>query len=278
MIGIQRSPHGHRPGRLDSLPEARLPRGAARPAPRALGSEQVQKKLDLLAQDPMPDSKVKKRLKNMDGAPCRLRSGDLRVFYTFARPYISLLSIRWRKDAYDDDVDAEFLGGPASRSFDVSAFLDKPARAAAPKRTKLPRPVTEELLAALRVEPAHFPRLLGLSTEEDLLNCPGVPDEVLLQGESGRRRGSAPERFTLPLQGKSIVVLVLARRRRWQAYGKAPRAATARGQRCSSIFPLGAGAMRRAPHLGLPRCGQIHCAKIKACRIPSTNNSHKAIH
>ncbi|MFE8597106.1 UvrD-helicase domain-containing protein [Archangium violaceum] len=145
-------------------------------------SDQVQKKLELLAGDPMPDGKVKKRLKNMDGAPCRLRSGDLRIFYTFQKPHISLLSIRWRKEAYDDEVEAEFLGGPTSQSFDISQFLNKPTRTAtAPRKTPLPRPVTPELLAALRVDPTWFPRLSGLSTEEELLECPGVPDDVLLQ-------------------------------------------------------------------------------------------------
>src|SRR3989440_10424010 len=73
---------------------------------------QVLEKIDLLAQDPTPDAKAKKQLKYMNGKLHRIRSGDYRIFYTFEQPYISILALRRRDDdTYDEDMDAEFLGG-----------------------------------------------------------------------------------------------------------------------------------------------------------------------
>src|SRR6266851_917893 len=73
---------------------------------------QVIEKVNLLAQDPTPDAKVKKQLKYMHGKLHRLRSGDYRIFYTFEYPYISILALRRRNDdTYDEDLDVEFLGG-----------------------------------------------------------------------------------------------------------------------------------------------------------------------
>ena len=40
-------------------------------------------KVNLLAQDPTPDAKVKKQLKYMNGRLHRIRSGKYRIFYTF---------------------------------------------------------------------------------------------------------------------------------------------------------------------------------------------------
>src|SRR5947199_8772243 len=70
---------------------------------------QVMAKIHLLVQDPKPDAKVKKLLK----PPLhRLRCGDYRIFYTFEYPFISLLALRRRReDTYDEDLEAEFLGG-----------------------------------------------------------------------------------------------------------------------------------------------------------------------
>jgi len=69
-------------------------------------------KINLLVQDPTPDAKVKKQLKHMNGRLHRIRSGDYRIFYTFEQPYISILALRRRDDdTYDEDMDAEFLGG-----------------------------------------------------------------------------------------------------------------------------------------------------------------------
>src|SRR5438552_12959855 len=75
-------------------------------------THQVLEKVNLLAQDPTPDAKVKKQLKRMNGRLHRIRSGDYRIFYTFEHPYISILALRRRDaDTYDEDMDVEFLGG-----------------------------------------------------------------------------------------------------------------------------------------------------------------------
>ncbi|MDQ2907390.1 MAG: hypothetical protein M3Y81_28100, partial [Chloroflexota bacterium] len=50
-------------------------------------AHQVMAKVALLMQDPTPDAKVKKHLKHMHkgaGRLYRVRSGDYRIFYTFA--------------------------------------------------------------------------------------------------------------------------------------------------------------------------------------------------
>ena len=53
-------------------------------------THQVLEKINLLAQDPTPDAKVKKQLKHIDPRLHRIRAGDYRIFYTFEEPYISL--------------------------------------------------------------------------------------------------------------------------------------------------------------------------------------------
>src|SRR2546423_10316100 len=75
-------------------------------------THQVLEKINLLAQDPTPDAKVKKQLKYLNGKLHRIRSGDYRIFYTFEQPFISILALRRRDDdTYDEDMDVEFLGG-----------------------------------------------------------------------------------------------------------------------------------------------------------------------
>src|SRR6266699_3655488 len=149
---------------------------------------QVLEKVNLLAQDPTPDAKVKKQLKRMNGRLHRIRSGDYRIFYTFEHPYISILALRRRDDdTYDEDMDAEFLGG-----LDPQVDEAQAAKAAQPdweqilapkepEKKPLPDPITEELLANLNVPRASHARLLLVQTQEDLLDCPGVPDEYLLK-------------------------------------------------------------------------------------------------
>ena len=72
---------------------------------------QVLEKINLLTQDPLPDAKVKKKLKYVGHDLYRLRAGAYRIFYTFEKPYVSLLALRRREDnTYDDEtIDEEFL-------------------------------------------------------------------------------------------------------------------------------------------------------------------------
>ena len=147
---------------------------------------QIIEKVNLLAQDPTPDAKVKRQLKYMHGRLHRIRSGDYRIFYTFEYPYISILALRFRDDdTYDEDLDVEFLGG-------LDAELGTIAKAAQPdwerllapkepQKRPLPEPITGELLTNLRVPRECHARLLRIQTAEDLLDCPGVPEDYLLK-------------------------------------------------------------------------------------------------
>jgi superfamily I DNA/RNA helicase/mRNA-degrading endonuclease RelE of RelBE toxin-antitoxin system len=149
---------------------------------------QVQKKLVLLTEDPAADGKAKKQLKNWEGRLHRLRSGDLRVFYTFEAPYISVLALRRRsEDTYDEDLEAEFLGGPGGQPHDAAKVPDPAAAGDAWKRWLEPsaaskqglsRSIDKALLDGLKVPKVHHAALLKVTTEDALLDCP-VPQDVL---------------------------------------------------------------------------------------------------
>ena len=151
---------------------------------------QVQKKLVALAHDPTPDAKTKKQLKYLDGKLHRLRVGDQRVLYTFDKPYISVLALRRRDEGtYEDDFEAEFLGGAAELTPSAPDAAARPPTGdawshwlAPPAAVKsaLPRAIDEALLEALKVPTAHRATLLRATTEDDLLECP-VPQDVLLR-------------------------------------------------------------------------------------------------
>src|SRR5438094_13126 len=116
-------------------------------------AHQVLEKVNLLAQDPTPDAKVKKQLKYMNSRLHRIRSGKYRIFYTFEHPYISILALHRRDDdTYDEDMDVEFLGG-----LDVEVDEAQAARVTQPdwerilapkepEKKHLPEPITGELL------------------------------------------------------------------------------------------------------------------------------------
>jgi len=141
-------------------------------------------KIDALVTDPIPDGKVKKKLKGADGV-YRMRVTDHRLFYRFGEKWISLLGIRRRaEDTYDGVPDAttsEIL--PDNRDDD----LDELIAASQPKEFQfsttapevpLPEPITKELLLALAVPVSMVPTLLRCATEEALLEA-AVPADVL---------------------------------------------------------------------------------------------------
>ncbi len=149
---------------------------------------QVMEKVEMLTQDPTPDAKVKKQLKYMNGKLHRIRSGDYRIFYTFEQPYISILALRRRDDdTYDEDLDIEFLGGLDSQfdtAHSVKAVQPDWERILAPKEPEkrpLSEPITNEILAKFSIPEHYATRLLALRTHEDLMDCPGVPEEYLIQ-------------------------------------------------------------------------------------------------
>jgi len=147
-------------------------------------SASLWEKINWLTSDPIPDGKVKKKLRGGDGI-YRMRVGEHRVFYRFGEDWVSLLGIRKRKeDTYraipegpespslppdsDDDLD-ELLEptGPLEFKFDPVS-----------KSSPLPLALTKEWLKEQRVPASAFPFLLRCKTEEDLLEAP-VASEVL---------------------------------------------------------------------------------------------------
>jgi len=144
---------------------------------------QVMAKIGMLATDPEPDAKTRKRLKGVENGLCRLRSGDYRVFYTYDDSAVSLFSVRLRTDdTYDSMPDVEVLdhadftverSGPTEEDF--RRWITSRERS-----TPLPEPITADLLEALGIPAAYADRLTRIESEEALLECPGVPDEYLL--------------------------------------------------------------------------------------------------
>jgi mRNA-degrading endonuclease RelE of RelBE toxin-antitoxin system len=141
-------------------------------------------KIDALVSDPLPDGKVKKKLKGADGV-YRMRVTDHRVFYRFGEDWISLLGIRRRAEDTYDGVPDETADAPAPDDGDDN--LDALIAAAQPKvfqfkttapETTLPEPITQELLRELGVPVSAVPTLLRCKTEEALLEAP-VPPDVL---------------------------------------------------------------------------------------------------
>jgi mRNA-degrading endonuclease RelE of RelBE toxin-antitoxin system len=57
---------------------------------------QLWEKVNMLLQNPLPDGKLKKKIKSRKNL-YRLRIGDYRVFYTFGERWVCLLGIRPRK-------------------------------------------------------------------------------------------------------------------------------------------------------------------------------------
>lgn len=138
-------------------------------------------KIDQLVSDPLPDGKVKKKLKGAEGV-YRMRVTDHRVFYRFGEDWISLLGLRRRReDTYDglpsetadalppqddDDLDA-ILARSQPRPFHLEPAVEE---------TPLPEPITPELLRELGVPVSAVPVLLRCTTEEALLEAAVAPD------------------------------------------------------------------------------------------------------
>lgn len=151
-------------------------------------SGQLWEKIDHLVDDPLPDGKLKKKIKAKKDL-YRLRVGDYRVFYTFGEGWVRLLGVRKRDErTFDDriagmeadrprtvpdgeDVDIDAIG--ASRRSPVEFRLE-----AEDPSTPLPRPLTGEWLTELRIPAAYVPVLASCRTEEALLAAQ-VPGDVL---------------------------------------------------------------------------------------------------
>jgi mRNA-degrading endonuclease RelE of RelBE toxin-antitoxin system len=141
-------------------------------------------KVDQLLADPVPDGKVKKKLKGVDGV-YRLRVADHRVFYRFGEDWVSLLGVRRRReDTYREMPDGD-VGAlpPEDDDLDLDTILDGAAPSrftfdAGPGGRALPRELGPDWLRTLGVPGTAIPLFLRCKTEEDLLEAP-VPQEAL---------------------------------------------------------------------------------------------------
>jgi superfamily I DNA/RNA helicase/mRNA-degrading endonuclease RelE of RelBE toxin-antitoxin system len=149
-------------------------------------SHQVLEKLALLTQDPLPDGIVKQKLQDMGGRLHRIRASNYYIYYTFEKPYITLLAIRPRNDtSYQAGIAAAYLGGsvPDRRATtflgqkEWRELLSTPSQ----EKIRLPEPISPALLNALHTPLEYRNRILSIQTREDLLDCQGVPDEILQQ-------------------------------------------------------------------------------------------------
>jgi superfamily I DNA/RNA helicase/mRNA-degrading endonuclease RelE of RelBE toxin-antitoxin system len=153
---------------------------------------QLWEKIARLVGDPLPDGKLKKKLK-AKGDLYRLRVGDYRLFYSFGDTWIRLIAIRRRaSDTYGNK--AGNLGAEAPRSLpptgpepDLGAaengsspppFAFSVAAPPTTTGTKLPRALTPDGLASLKIPEPFHPLLLLCTTEEELLAA-AVPSAVL---------------------------------------------------------------------------------------------------
>lgn len=155
--------------------------------------QQILEKVSLLVQNPMPDGNVKRQLVHCTGKPYRLRFGDYRIFYTFNQQYVYIYKLdRRREGTYKDEPELE------DEPLDTSALIDlampdeqeTPTWLPAPSANwqkpdesnrPLPEPITPELLNTLHIPERYHARLLRITTQDDLLTCPGVEDSVLLE-------------------------------------------------------------------------------------------------
>jgi superfamily I DNA/RNA helicase/mRNA-degrading endonuclease RelE of RelBE toxin-antitoxin system len=148
---------------------------------------QVLEKIDLLTKDPTPDGHVKKRLKYLGHHLYRIRSGDYRIFYTYEAPFISLLAIRKRQeDTYDEDFEVEQLGGldPDISQSEVEQTArpdwDQWLQPRVSVVSLLPEPITEELLASLKIPAQYHQQLLQINTEDELTECSEIIPTIYL--------------------------------------------------------------------------------------------------
>ena len=147
---------------------------------------QVMSKINMLLEDPLSHGNLKKQLTHINKDLYRLKSGDYRITYTISDPYISIIElVRRDENTYDDDLDVEFLGG---YNPDVGDILSTNAIGVEhthiiyePQATSLPQPITEELLTNLRVPEEYRSLLLAIQTDDDLIGCSSVPQDVIAQ-------------------------------------------------------------------------------------------------
>ncbi|HVB73702.1 MAG TPA: UvrD-helicase domain-containing protein, partial [Ktedonobacteraceae bacterium] len=152
-------------------------------------------KIAALVDDPLPDGKTKKQIIRLPGKPYRLRAGRYRIFYTYSRHTVSLYAIRRRGNTtydellefeIDEDEEEEELADLADfPDFEVARSPipggDAQTQALQQRGRPLPEPITAALLERLQLPVDYLARLQYVHTQDELLSCPGIPDEALLE-------------------------------------------------------------------------------------------------
>jgi len=150
-------------------------------------STQLWEKINYLVTDPLPDGKLKKKLKAKKDL-YRLRVGDYRVFYTFGDSWVSLLGIRLRdKSTYKDHFETLKADSPTEHEMDdedpeelIVKDIEKPKFIFNPDPSAKPlsKRITPEWLEDLKIPPGYFPKLVACTTEDALLGV-DVPQSIL---------------------------------------------------------------------------------------------------
>lgn len=154
--------------------------------------KQILDKCTMLQDNPEEGGKSKARLNGRSDGLHRLRTGNFRLFYTYDDEKVSLWAVRRKtvKGQYRGQKGGDVTYDALGEIEDTDLDLEIPELQPQPgfetwvqpvERTRLlPEPITPELLRAIKIPPAFHARLLPVRTQEDLLACPGVPDDYLL--------------------------------------------------------------------------------------------------
>lgn len=152
--------------------------------------QQILGKIQLLADDPSPRGKLKKKLHGYKGKIYRLRSGDFRIIYTYGDGWVALLGVDARKDIYDKKNKDKLIAEPTDLDVSQLPNLDDllspepqpktyPVSIIPPKRADnlLPTHIDESLLKQLRIPPDFHPELLNCRTLNDLTSI-DIPETI----------------------------------------------------------------------------------------------------
>lgn len=154
--------------------------------------KQILDKCTILLEDPEESGKGKARLVGRSDNLHRLKSGDFRIFYTYDEEKVCLWGVRRKtvKGAYRGRKGGDVTYARLQEVEDTDLDLDIPELRhrrgfetwLLPLEQKglLPEPISVELLRALGIPLIYEARLRAIKSQEDLLTCPGVPDDYLL--------------------------------------------------------------------------------------------------
>ncbi len=148
----------------------------------------ILEKVNILTQNPAPDSKNKKRLQGLQKPVFRIRAGNYRIVYSFDENerWVKLLKVEKRDEVYDD-IDVldtnrpEFDLSLIPTDVEILAIEPEPIiatpKADIPSSAEFERPIDENLLDQLHIQEKHRPALRRCRNVDDLLIA-YIPDDV----------------------------------------------------------------------------------------------------